>query len=42
VDAILDAASRMKPEMSHKAVLRLENQIALWENAKQVILENMP
>ena len=42
VDAILDAASRMKPEMSPKAVLRLENQIALWEKAKQVILENMP
>jgi hypothetical protein len=42
VDAILDSASRMKPEMSPKAVLRLENQIALWENAKQVILENMP
>ncbi len=39
VDGILSAAAQMKPKLSEKAVLRLDNQIGLWEKAKQVILQ---
>ena len=39
VDAILNAAVQMKPKLSEKAVKRLDNQFALWEKAKTIILQ---
>ena len=39
VDAILNAACQMKSLLSEKAAKRLDNQVALWEKAKQVILQ---
>lgn len=42
VDGILQAALQLKSQLSDNAAARLENQIALWEKAKRVILDNMP